>query len=78
MKGLHTIMKLTLLFVAANCIVGCSSFKPVEPWEKGILSKPEMTLDGDSLDLVLTEHILSSREGASGGTGAGTGGCGCY
>jgi hypothetical protein len=37
-----------------------------------------MTFEGDTLDLMFTEHILASREGAAGGTGAGGGGCGCY
>ena len=78
MMRLYPISKWVLLLLALAGVVGCSSFKQVEPWEKGILSKPEMTFDGDAIDLLLSEHILSSREGASGGTGAGTGGCGCY
>jgi hypothetical protein len=56
----------------------CGAFPSVQPWEKGVLSKPEMTMDGDTLEAKFSEHILSSREGASGGTGTGGGGCGCY
>jgi hypothetical protein len=53
---------------------GCSS---VQPWEKQNLAKPEMTFEGDRLDTSYTEHIYSSKEGASGGSGVGGGGCGC-
>jgi hypothetical protein len=49
----------------------------VQPWEKGTLAKPEMTFEGDPLDNAFTEHIYSSKEGASGGSGVGGGGCGC-
>lgn len=57
-------------------ISGCSS-EPVKPWEKGILSRPEMTFNTDSLDAAYTDHIYFSKEAASGGTGVGGGGCGC-
>jgi hypothetical protein len=58
-------------------LVGCSSFVDVKPWEKGVLAKPEMTFEVDRLDNGFTEHIYSSKEGASGGAGIGGGGCGC-
>jgi len=53
------------------------SMQPVQPWEKGILAKPEMTFEGDPLDQKFVEHTYSSKEGASGGAGVGGGGCGC-
>jgi hypothetical protein len=53
---------------------GCAS---VQPWEKQNLAKPEMIFEGDRLDTSFTEHIYSSKEGASGGAGVGGGGCGC-
>lgn len=56
---------------------GCSLIEPVQPWEKGMLSRPEMTFEADVLDAKYTEHILFSKEGASGGAGVGGGGCGC-
>jgi hypothetical protein len=70
----RTVAGLALISLAT----GCASIGAVQPWEKGVLAKPEMTFEGDSLDLMFTEHVLASREGASGGTGAGGGGCGCY
>ncbi|MCX7174427.1 MAG: DUF4266 domain-containing protein [Proteobacteria bacterium] len=56
---------------------GCGHLAQVSPWEKGNLARPEMTFEGDPLDTKFTEHIYSSREGASGGAGVGGGGCGC-
>ncbi|WP_374319205.1 DUF4266 domain-containing protein [Aquabacterium sp.] len=57
---------------------GCSSlYAPPQAWEKGNLSKPEMTMGGDPLDARFTQHINGSKEGSSGGYGVGGGGCGC-
>ncbi|WP_082616138.1 DUF4266 domain-containing protein [Massilia sp. Root418] len=56
---------------------GCSAIKPVQPWEKGALAKPEMLIEGDPLEARFNEHIYTSKEGASGGSGVGGGGCGC-
>ncbi len=49
----------------------------MQPWEKQTLARPEMTFEGDKLDTAYTEHIYSSKEAASGGSGVGGGGCGC-
>jgi len=56
---------------------GCITVQAVQPWEKGNLAKPEMTFDSDPLDKGFKEHIYSSKESASGGSGVGGGGCGC-
>jgi hypothetical protein len=56
---------------------GCSLIQPVQAWEKGVLSRPEMTFETDRLDNNFTEHVYFSREAASGGAGVGGGGCGC-
>jgi hypothetical protein len=55
----------------------CTLTQPVNPWEKGMLAKPEMTFDSDTLDTAFVEHTYSSKEAASGGAGVGGGGCGC-
>ncbi|NTW81975.1 MAG: DUF4266 domain-containing protein [Chlorobiaceae bacterium] len=69
LNPLHAILLLIILALS-----GCST---VQPWEKGTLARPEMTFEGDPLDTKYTEHIYSSKEGASGGAGVGGGGCGC-
>ena len=58
-------------------LAGCTSLPPVQPWEKGILAKPEMTFEGDRLDNAFVEHTYFSKEAASGGASVGGGGCGC-
>ncbi len=64
----------TLLGVAA--VSGCA-MTPPQPWEKGLLAKPEMTMNSDAMEAKFTEHIYTSKEASSGGSGVGGGGCGC-
>lgn len=71
-------LKFSALATAISLSTGCSSFiKPPQPWEKGLLAKPEMVMGGDALDQRFTQHIYGSKESASGGYGVGGGGCGC-
>jgi hypothetical protein len=59
---------------------GCSAITPIKPvqaWEKGVLAKPEMLIEGDLLEARYSEHIYTSKEAASGGSSVGGGGCGC-
>jgi hypothetical protein len=65
------------LLLLSACLAGCSVFQPPQPWEKGLLAKPEMTLGGDALEQRFDQHILNSKEAAAGGSGVGGGGCGC-
>lgn len=59
-----------------QAMAGCAS-EPVQPWEKGMLARPEMSFDGDRLETRYVDHIFFSKEAASGGAGVGGGGCGC-
>lgn len=63
-----------LLLIALLALAGCAN---VQPWEKGMLAKPGMALDGDPLGAKQKAHIYASKEAASGGQGVGGGGCGC-
>jgi hypothetical protein len=64
-------------------ICGCSVIDPmtktesVKPWQKGILAKQQMTLGGSPIDAYVDSHIYYSKEGSTGGTSVGGGGCGC-
>jgi len=49
----------------------------VRPWERGYLSKKEMSWDSDILESALNDHIFFSKEASSGGNNAAGGGCGC-
>lgn len=62
--------------VATAAIGGCAEAPP-QPWERGNLARPEMTMGGDALDQRFVQHIYGSKENASGGYGVGGGGCGC-
>ena len=68
-KSLYALMIMIMLGLSA-----CSHGTAVQPWEKETLARPEMTFEGDKLDTAYTEHIYSSKEGASGGAGVGGGG----
>ena len=66
-----------LLLTALGGLAGCSPLTPVQAWQKGVLSKLEMTFEGDRLESGFAEHIYTSKEASSGGSGVGGGGCGC-
>ena len=73
-----TFSRLALPTLVLCALAGCSVIQPVQPWEKGNLAKPEMTIQGnDPLGVKFSEHVYYSREAASGGSGVGGGGCGC-
>jgi hypothetical protein len=55
-------------------LAGCAG---VQPWERDVLARPEMSLDDAPLDAAIDEHIYFSKEASSGGRGFGGGGCGC-
>jgi hypothetical protein len=55
-------------------LAGCAG---VQPWERDVLARPEMSLDTAPLDAAIDDHIYFSKEASSGGRGFGGGGCGC-
>ena len=58
-------------------LLGLASCASVQPWERDVLARPEMSLDSAPLDAVIDDHIYFSKEASSGGRGFGGGGCGC-
>jgi len=61
--------------IALMAIVsGCTT---VQPWERDVLARREMSLDAYPLDAAIDDHIYFSKEASSGGRGFGGGGCGC-
>ncbi len=67
-------MRWISLIALAICLGACA---PVQPWQKGKLANANMAFDPDKLDARTKEHIYSSKEAASGGSGVSAGGCGC-
>jgi len=71
-KKLHISLLVPVLISAT----GCTSLG-VEPWERDLLAKKEMSLNAAPIDAALDDHIYFSKEASSGGKGFGGGGCGC-
>lgn len=69
-------LRCTLLLVLTS-LLGACSIAPPKPWEKDVLAKPAMWMDGDALGQRFRQHIYTSKENSSGGDGVGGGGCGC-
>jgi hypothetical protein len=64
------------LCIGALLLGGCAQLG-VEPWERDVLARPEMSLDANPVESALDDHIYFSKEATSGGRGFGGGGCGC-
>lgn len=73
--GLAVVMRaLSITTLVLTTLAACA---PVQPWERGRLAQPMMSLEGDALLGAIDEHTYSSKEAASGGIGPAGGGCGC-
>jgi hypothetical protein len=66
----------TLIVLACLSLSACGRFA-VRPNEKEHLADRTMQFDPDTQEAAADDHILSNREGSSGGNGSGGGGCGC-
>jgi len=62
--------------VLCSLLAGCSSLG-VRPWQRELLSRQDMLLDGSGLDDAIDDHMYFSKEASSGGRSFGGGGCGC-
>lgn len=63
-----------LSFVVLTFLTGCVT---VSPWQRGTLSKNEMSWSPDALESTLDNHVYFAKEASSGGGAAAGGGCGC-
>jgi hypothetical protein len=64
------------LIILVAVLAGCGR-QAVRASEKEFLADQVMIFDNDPQDTSAEDHVLSNREGAAGGHGAGGGGCGC-
>ena len=72
--GWRLFFSLTLLAAAS----GCSARKwAVKPSEREYLADRIMRFDADPGEEAADQHVLTNREGATGGSGTAGGGCGC-
>jgi hypothetical protein len=66
---------LAVLVAAAGLLAsGCAT---VQPWQRGRLAHPSMLFDADAGMVSYMTHWQEAREGAAGGFGVQSGGCGC-
>ena len=66
----------SILVVVLGLAAGCGR-NAVRASEKQFLADQVMIFDDDPHDTAAENHVLTNREGAAGGHGAGGGGCGC-
>jgi len=71
----HICIKPVVVLITLT-LSGCANLG-VEPWERDLLAKKEMSLNNDPIDSSLDDHIYFSKEASSGGKSFGGGGCGC-
>ena len=69
-RALLLVSTLAGAFVAGGCAT-------VQPWQRGRLANPAMVFDSDAAQLAYMAHWQEAREGAAGGYGVQSGGCGC-
>jgi hypothetical protein len=62
------------VLTAITILQGCTH---VAPYQRGALSKTEMSWTPDHQDATLQKHIYFAKEASSGGAEAAGGGCGC-
>ena len=64
------------IVIVLALLAGCGR-QAVRASEKQFLADEIMVFDNDPHEAASDDHIMSNREGAAGGHGAGGGGCGC-
>ena len=69
-------LKLVTVMMLISVTTGCASLG-VQPWERDLLAKKEMSLNSAPVDAALDDHIYFSKEASSGGRSFAGGGCGC-
>ncbi len=69
-------LRLLAVLVALGGLLasGCAT---VQPWQRGRLANQCMTFDANGAQLAFDTHWQTAREGAEGGFGVQSGGCGC-
>lgn len=72
---IRTLPRLLALLVLVLSAAGCTH---VEPWQRGVLAKPQMALQPPALQHGFRKHTYGSREAIAGTDASSGGGCGCY
>jgi hypothetical protein len=73
---IRRVLSLFLIIGAVALVGGCTSLG-VKPWQRDLLSRQDMQLNGSALDDAIDDHLYFSKEASSGGRSFAGGGCGC-
>lgn len=65
-----------ILLSGVAMVTGCGVLG-VRPWQRDLLAREDMQLDGNPVDAAIDDHLYFSKEASSGGRGFAGGGCGC-
>ena len=70
---------LQLIGIVAALAFAATSFgcTHVKPWDRDMLSRPDMAFDTDPIETSRRNHVYNSKEATPPGGGGGGGGCGC-
>lgn len=74
--GTRRLLARALFAALAVLSSGCAAMK-VQPWDRDLLAKKEMSFTPAPLETAIDDHVYFSKEGSTGGQGVGGGGCGC-
>lgn len=76
--SVSSIRKITIgiTFSALTILSSCTSLG-VEPWQREVLSRPDMQFGIGGMTDTFSQHFYFSKEASSGGQGFAGGGCGC-
>jgi hypothetical protein len=75
-RGAGPFLWIVLLGLGGALFGGCASMR-VEPWDRDLLSQPQMSFDPVPMMSAIDQHIYFSTEGSTGGQEVDGGGCGC-
>lgn len=70
------LLRAALLLALAGLASGCAA-TVVHPWDRDLLAQKKMRLGPPPMVSAVDDHIYFSKEGSTGGTDVGGGGCGC-
>ena len=72
----RALTKTLFLLLVLAVVEGCAS-AGVKPWDRDLLAEKKMSFRPSPQEGEIDDHIYFSKEGSTGGHGAGGGGCGC-
>jgi len=74
---MHSRRLRALALLGLALALGACSSLGVKPWQRDLMARRAMQLDGYPVDAAIDDHIYFSKEASSGGRGFAGGGCGC-